>query len=231
MNDEEVDLKSEEEISIKSSSNIINFDECEQIDSVKECMYNKDLTTNESIIDTEDVVDLDVQDEEYGLDVSQSDLKVSKKLNTEEDDIEPLNEEDTLGDEAMDSEAETVLDDISYAKIMEEESEVLDNDVVDVKGIDGDIEGLKEDVSLEIVEEVILECDVEEVLSTYEIKESSGVDGIQEDKNDEILSESIVEDIERGDIKEASTSEENDEKNQTKNFNQLNVFDFIMSGK
>lgn len=231
INDEEVEFESEDEVSIKGSSSIINFNDNDERDSMKECMYNKDLTMNKSVIDKEEVVELDVHDEEDESNVSQSDLKVSKKLNIDEGDIEFLNEEHTLGDEAMDSEAETVLDNISYIKIIEEESEVLDNDVVGLEDIDEDKERLKEDVSFEIVEEVISEYDVKEDLSTDEIKESSVVDDIQEDENDEILSESIVEDMESGDIKEASTSEENDEKNQTKNFNQLNVFDFIMSGK
>lgn len=231
INDEEVEFESEDEVSIKVSSSIINFNDNDEKDSVKECMYNKDLIMNKSVIDKEDLVELDVHDEEDESNVSQSDLKVSKKLNIDEGDIEFLNEEHTLGDEAMDSEAETVLDNISYIKIIEEESEVLDNDVVGLEDIDEDKERLKEDVSFEIVEEVISEYDVKEDLSTDEIKESSVVDDIQEDENDEILSESIVEDMESGDIKEASTSEENDEKNQTKNFNQLNVFDFIMSGK
>lgn len=231
INDEEVEFESEDEVSIKGSSSIINFNDNDEKDSVKECMYNKDLIMNKSVIDKEDLVELDVHDEEDESNVSQSDLKVSKKLNIDEGDIEFLNEEHTLGDEAMDSEAETVLDNISYIKIIEEESEVLDNDVVGVEDIDEDKERLKEDVSFEIVEEVISEYDVKEDLSTDEIKESSVVDDIQEDENDEILSESIVEDMESGDIKEASTSEENDEKNQTKNFNQLNVFDFIMSVK
>lgn len=231
INDEEVEFESEDEVSIKGSSSIINFNDNDEKDSVKECMYNKDLIMNKSVIDKEDLVELDVHDEEDESNVSQSDLKVSKKLNIDEGDIEFLNEEHTLGDEAMDSEAETVLDNISYIKIIEEESEVLDNDVVGLEDIDEDKERLKEDVSFEIVEEVISEYDVKEDLSTDEIKESSVVDDIQEDENDEILSESIVEDMESGDIKEASTSEENDEKNQTKNFNQLNVFDFIMSVK
>lgn len=231
INDEEVEFESEDEVSIKVSSSIINFNDNDEKDSVKECMYNKDLIMNKSVIDKEDLVELDVHDEEDESNVSQSDLKVSKKLNIDEGDIELLNEEHTLGDEAMDSEAETVLDNISYIKIIEEESEVLDNDVVGLEDIDEDKERLKEDISFEIVEEVISEYDVKEDLSTDEIKESSVVDDIQEDENDEILSESIVEDMESGDIKEASTSEENDEKNQTKNFNQLNVFDFIMSGK
>lgn len=231
INDEEVEFESEDEVSIKGSSSIINFNDNDEKDSVKECMYNKDLIMNKSVIDKEDLVELDVHDEEDESNVSQSDLKVSKKLNIDEGDIEFLNEEHTLGDEAMDSEAETVLDNISYIKIIEEESEVLDNDVVGLEDIDEDKERLKEDISFEIVEEVISEYDVKEDLSTDEIKESSVVDDIQEDENDEILSESIVEDMESGDIKEASTSEENDEKNQTKNFNQLNVFDFIMSGK
>lgn len=231
INDEEVEFESEDEVSIKVSSSIINFNDNDEKDSVKECMYNKDLIMNKSVIDKEDLVELDVHDEEDESNVSQSDLKVSKKLNIDEGDIEFLNEEHTLGDEAMDSEAETALDNISYIKIIEEESEVLDNDVVGLEDIDEDKERLKEDVSFEIVEEVISEYDVKEDLSTDEIKESSVVDDIQEDENDEILSESIVEDMESGDIKEASTSEENDEKNQTKNFNQLNVFDFIMSGK
>lgn len=231
INDEEVEFESEDEVSIKGSSSIINFNDNDEKDSVKECMYNKDLIMNKSVIDKEDLVELDVHDEEDESNVSQSDLKVSKKLNIDEGDIEFLNEEHALGDEAMDSEAETVLDNISYIKIIEEESEVLDNDVVGLEDIDEDKERLKEDVSFEIVEEVISEYDVKEDLSTDEIKESSVVDDIQEDENDEILSESIVEDMESGDIKEASTSEENDEKNQTKNFNQLNVFDFIMSVK